>query len=738
MVRSFVLLGLALAFCFVSDVLAAPQIDSVSLRGLTIGQTTRLTLRGKQLGPDTEVKLDFDTAAVRVLPESNAQQLELEIELAADAEPKHGRLRVASAAGISDPITLGIDQLPEAPFSEQIDTTPIALTGNLTGSQLLSTTFSGKASQQLTVEVEAQRLGSKLQPLVSIVDERGTQLAYSSREVTLQGDARVEVTLPADGLYTIKLQDALFKGGAPGHFRLKVGQFSYADLQFPLARNQADLQGDGSQGEKIAGSFQGKSEAGPFSGPQPKIYASDIPEVTIAAGDQPSDTSIGAAPIGISSVLSEPKETDAFLIDVTPGTKYRAEVFAQRLNSPVDAVLEIRKPDGGMLASSDDQNNTPDPAAVFDVPQGINQVKVSVHDVTRAGGPLHLYRIAVTPANHADFHLHIPTPAINIPAGGSAVMEVIAERRGFGGPIALNLPNLPAGVQVSLNEIPARADRALITFTAAADAKQSAVVTVGGEAKAKEQTARHAAAIGGSAAGFGVAAAEENLGIGIIQKPQLTLAFAGPLAANALGLGQATPLKVKVQRGEGQTGPVRFSLVTSQVIPEDKGKPDMSKAIKLSGEPVLAADQSEMELSISVPQELKDIAWDVAVKGELLSDDKKQVKGSATTEAVRMTMGSPLFLALTGESIVRLKGKISRAGGFTEAVTIVAEGLPKEAKAAPVEIAADKTDFELEIVLPSGIQANQLGNVKLVAKSKRNGEDTTSNSVAIKLETGSK
>ncbi|PQO37017.1 hypothetical protein C5Y96_07610 [Blastopirellula marina] len=738
MVRSSVLIALALAFCVASNVLAAPQIDSVSLRGLTIGQTTRLTLRGKQLGPNPEVKLNFPTDAVRVLPESNPQQLELEIVLPQDAVPMHGQLRVATTTGISVPITLGIDQLPEAPFSEQIDTLPIALTGNLTGAQLLSTSFSGKAGQHVIAEVEAQRMGSKLQPLVSIIDERGTQLAYSSREVTLHGDARVEVKLPADGVYTIKLQDVLFKGGSPGHFRLKVGQFSYADLQLPLALSQQEIQSDGSPGMKMAKDFQSKSESGPFSGPQPKIYASEIPEVTVAASDKPSETTTGAAPIGISSVLSEPKETDAFLIDVTPGTKYRAEVFAQRLNSPVDAVLEIRKPDGGMLASSDDQNNTPDPAAVFDVPQGINQVKVSVHDVTRAGGPLHLYRIAVTPANHADFHLHIPSPAINIPAGGSAVMEVIAQRRGFGGPIALNLPNLPAGVTASLNEIPARADRALVTFTAAADAKQSAVVSVEGEVKAKEHTVRHAAAIGSDAAGFGVAASEENLGIGIIQKPQLTLAFASTPAANALGLGQSTPLTVKVQRGEGQTGPVRFSLVTSQVIPEDKGKPDMTKAIKLNGEPVLAADQSEMQLSLSVPQELKDIAWDVAVKGELLSDDKKQVKGSATTEAVRMTMGSPLFLALTGESIVRLKGKISRAGGFTEAVTIVAEGLPKEAKAAPVEVKADKTDFELEVVLPSGIQANQLANVKLVAKSKRNGEDTTSNSVAIKLETGTK
>lgn len=738
MVRSVVFVGLALLLSLTSNAVAAPRVDTASLRGLTIGQTTRLTLRGKELGPDPEVKLDFMTDAVRILPESSAERLELEIELSSDVAPMHGHLRIASATGISAPITLGIDQLPEAAFSEKIETLPVALSGNLSGSQLLSTTFSGKAGQLVIAEVEAQRLGSKLQPMVSIVDERGTQLAYSSREVTIQGDARVEVELPANGTYTIKLQDVLFKGGSPGHFRLKVGQFNYADLLLPLALNSKNTADETPPPETFVETSINRGTPGPFSGPRPKIYSSNFSEVSIVPGDQPGDSSIGAAPIGVSSVLSEPKETDAFLINVTPGMKYRAEVFAQRLNSPVDAVLEIRKPDGGMLASSDDQNNSPDPAAVFDVPQGVSQVSVSVRDVARAGGPLHLYRIAITPANHADFHLHIPSPAINIPAGGSAVLEVIAQRRGFGGPIALDFLELPEGIQVSLNEIPARADRALVTFTASADAKLSAVGMVIGRAKVKEQEITRVSAVGAEAGGFGLAVSEENLGIGIVQMPKLTLAYGSTPAANALGLGQSTPLMVKVQRGEGQTGPIRFSLVTSQEIPQDKGKPDLSKAIKLNGEPIMAADQSEMTLSLSVPQELKDIAWDVAVKGELLSDDKKQVKASATTPAVRLTMGSPVFLALTGESIVRLKGKISRAGGFAEAVTIAVEGLPKEAKAAPVEVVADKTDFEIEIVLPTGIQAKQLADVKLIAKTKRNGEDTTSNQVAIKLETGTK
>ncbi|MBI1249545.1 hypothetical protein GC197_17105 [bacterium] len=755
MLRSTVFLGVALASLLGTTAFAAPQIDSISLRGLTIGDKTRLTLQGKELGPETEVQFDFPVASAVVLEGSNDKRLDLEVELPADVAPRQGHLRVRSSTGISSPITLGVDRLPNGPFVDKIEQLPIAMSGSLGGAQLLTTTFQGKAKQRVVVDVEAQRIGSKLQPLVSIVDERDTQLAYSSRDAAAQGDARLVIELPEDGTYTVKLHDALFRGASPGHFRLKVGDFQVADLAYPLAiRHQKDSENlsllashaTAQPGQVNLSAALPKEEqlasmpvelATPFSGPRPRVIVSDIDEFAETDG-RDAKKSIGAAPIGISGILKQPKERDEFLVDVTPGTKYRAELFAQRINSPVDAVLEIRKPDGGMLSSADDQKDTPDPAAVFDVPKEVNQIKLSVRDLSGEGGDLHVYRLVVTPVRHPDFTLKVPNQAINIPAGGSAVMEVIAERRAFKGPIALALPNLPSGVEVSLNEIPAGADRALVTLTAAKDAAASAVGPLLGTTKIGEQTTRRIANIGNQASTIGLPPEQTDLGIAVVASPKLILAFQSTPPADAMGLGQSTELSVKVERGAKQTGPVRFSLVTSQIVPEDKGKPDLNKAIKLAGNPVLAADQSEMKLSLSAPQELADIAWDVAVRGELLSADKKQVLAEATTPAIRMTLGSPLFLALTGETVVRLKGKITRAGGFAEPVTVVAEGLPKEAKAAEVVVPGDKTDFVVEITLPPGIKPDQLKQVRLVAKTKHSGKDATSNPIGIKLETGTK
>ncbi len=755
MLRFAMLLGLALLFSWTTSVSAAPQIDNASLRGLTIGKTTKLSLQGKQLAPNPVIKLDFPASDVRVLPQSNTQTIELEIDLPQDAKPRHGHLRVVTPTGISNPITLGIDSLPQAPFTDTIDSLPIALSGNLSGSQLLSTSFQGKAGQRVVVDVAAQRLGSKLQPLVSIVDHRDTQLAYSSREITAQGDARLVVELPNDDTYTIKLQDVLFRGGSPGHFRLKVGDFAFADMVYPLAVHKTEDTASLKPLSTLATEAPLPTSlpnwnandptlanlpveiAGPFSGPRPTVLRSDVPEVS-EPESYDGTTSIGTAPLGISGILREPKERDEFLIDVTPGTKYRAELFAQRIHSPVDAVLEIRKPDGAMLASSDDQNDTPDPATTFDVPPDVPQVKLTVYDLSHAAGPNHAYRLLVTPANRPDFHLHVQPQSVNIPAGGSAVVEVVAARRGFNEAIVLSFPHLPEGVTTSLHEIPARADRALVTFTATSEAHQASVGPILGETEINGQRIVREAAVGPTPTIFGLAPESSQLGIGILQKPKLLVAWSGEVPENALGLGQVTALPLRVTRGENQTGPVRFSLITSQVTPQTNGKPDLAKAIKLTKEIVLEADQADATLNLSTPPELDDIAWDIAVKAELLSADKKKVVATSVSPAKRFSLGSPLFLALNGETVVRFKGKISRAGGFNHPAIVAVNGLPQEAKSAAVEVPADKSDFTIEVTLPPGIKPEQLANVKVVATAKRNGADVTSNPIPITLETGVK
>src|SRR5439155_5164937 len=49
----------------------------------------------------------------------------------------------------------------------------------------------------------------------------------------LDGDARLEATLPEDGEYTVAIHDAEYAPPAPSFFRLKLGEWTCVDQVFP-------------------------------------------------------------------------------------------------------------------------------------------------------------------------------------------------------------------------------------------------------------------------------------------------------------------------------------------------------------------------------------------------------------------------------------------------------------------------------------------------------------------------
>jgi hypothetical protein len=212
-------LGLAgfLGLIFASLAAAAPTVTNTSHRGLQVGGTTTLSLQGRDLGGELKLLAPFAIAKQEVLAGGSAEQVQLAVTLANEVAPGIYAVRVAGRSGISPPLVLGVDRLPQQPFAEQITTLPAALTGALGGGQILKTTFPGQKDQPLVVDVEANRIGANFKPVVRVYDSRGKQLAYSPPVPALAGDARVSLKLPVDDTYTIELHDLLYRAGVPGH-----------------------------------------------------------------------------------------------------------------------------------------------------------------------------------------------------------------------------------------------------------------------------------------------------------------------------------------------------------------------------------------------------------------------------------------------------------------------------------------------------------------------------------------
>ncbi len=487
---------------------SAPRIDRLSLRGLQAGGITTLVIEGADLLPEPKLHLTAPGVSYQLKDGATPQRLEAEFTVDGGCPAGIYLLRAASASGISEAAALGIDNLPQLPFAPQVSVPSIALSGALSGNQVLSTTVEGKKDQRLLVEVEARRLGSKLDPVIHVYDNRHTQLIWSGGLPAIGDDARCEVTLPSDGQYTIELHDALFRGASPGFFRLKIGDFRYADLVYPLAVQQgvaakfefletnlpADARadatltlGDGVPSDVLPAPWPAETPL--LSGTRPAVIVSDHAEIVEAA---PADKiqEIVVAPVAINGRIGVKGEQDRYRLAVTPGQQLRFDVLARRAGSALDGVLSIQKEDGAELATNDDRPGTSDPGLDFKVPDGVSAVVVALRDLYGNGGAEHVYRIAIDVAGSPDFTLSIASDRALVPKDGSALVRVLVKRAGYPGPIDLKFPNLPPSVSITGNQIPARASEALVTLSAPGLAPVQSVTSVVG-ANAGEKVSIH-------------------------------------------------------------------------------------------------------------------------------------------------------------------------------------------------------------------------------------------------------
>jgi hypothetical protein len=146
------------------------------------------------------------------------------------------------------------------------------------------------------------------------------------------------------------------------------------------------------------------------------------------------------------------------------------EVFARRLNSPLDSFLRVTDADGKQLACNDDLDDKQsgllthhaDSRVQFDPPSnGVYFVHVS--DAQRQGGPEHGYRLRLD-RPRPDFALRVVPSGINGAPGATVPVTIYAVRKdGFAGEIQAVVAT--EGFQLSGGRIPAGSDSVTATLT---------------------------------------------------------------------------------------------------------------------------------------------------------------------------------------------------------------------------------------------------------------------------------
>ncbi|MEZ6056101.1 MAG: PPC domain-containing protein [Planctomycetaceae bacterium] len=468
---------------------AAPRFSSVLPRGVQRGTEVELTLTGTSL-QDAEELMLYD-AGVEVLsleqPEKDDQKgriLKAKIRIADNCELGTQRLRVRTRSGITEIQNLYVGALPVVVEVEpntdfdkpQVISNNVTVQGRVDREDVDFYVVEAKKGERLTAEVFGMRLGfsdggNSFDPYVAILNEQRFELSASDDTPLVYRDAVASIIVPEDGKYTIQIRDAAYQGDGRAVYLLSIGQYP---------RPQAVVPAGGKPGEKVSVTLLGD-----VSGPIVREYTlPTVPsdrfglEVADEHGVSPSAqpfrvspldnfieqepnnsrevASAGAAPGAFNGVISEPGDVDYFRFKATKGQVIDVDVFARRLRSPLDAVVNVYRADNGQRLGGNDDSRGPDSYVRVTAPEEAEYV-VEISDHLKRGGETFAYRVEVSPvspgveAQPVDIARYVQ-PDFVIPQGSGRGMVVNVQRRDFGGPVAFRCEDLPAGVRIECPE----------------------------------------------------------------------------------------------------------------------------------------------------------------------------------------------------------------------------------------------------------------------------------------------
>jgi hypothetical protein len=178
-------------------------------------------------------------------------------------------------------------------------------------------------------------------------------------------------------------------------------------------------------------------------------------------------------PIIINGRIDHPGDWDVFRFQGQAGDAIVAEVYARRLDSPLDSVLKLTEADGKQLAFNDDHE---DKGAGLDTHYADSYLTATlpsdgayyIHlgDVQRQGGTEFAYRLRISPPR-PDFALRVVPSNLNVRGGASVPLTVYALRRdGFTNEITLTLQDAPPGFKLTGAKVPANQDQVRLTLMA--------------------------------------------------------------------------------------------------------------------------------------------------------------------------------------------------------------------------------------------------------------------------------
>ncbi len=461
------------------------------------------------------------------IKESIAERVIIEVTIDPNAPPGDREIRLGTPAGLTNPICFQVGLLPEASEEDSLDpksldpntpvTTdiniPVLVNGQIKTGEVDRFRFDAQRGQNLVIEAQARSLMPYLadavpgwfQAALTLYDSNGNEVAFADH-YQFNPDPVLFYKVPKDDSYELEIRDTLYRGREDFVYRVSIGELPFITGIFPLGGSVPvyswitgwNLANTKVQLESASGMSSFLSRRFTYNNIQqttfqfnkwvtnPVSYMMDtIPE---CVGDNSNDNMRHAQwillPKIVNGRIAHPGDVNVFKFNGHAGEEIVAEVYARRLQSPLDSLLRFMDSKGRVLAYNDDfedkecglLTHQADSYLRVKLPEdGTYYVQLS--DAQNHGGDEYAYRLRIGPPQ-PDFALRITPSSINIPAGHSVPVTVYAFRKdGFNGDIQVvlnqtstpdnsKLQTLNPKLVLSGGRIPAGHDHVRMTLTA--------------------------------------------------------------------------------------------------------------------------------------------------------------------------------------------------------------------------------------------------------------------------------
>ena len=464
----------------------------------------------------------------------------LQLTLATNAAPGDHEIRVQTPGGLSNPLKFCVGLLPETakpawkavpkergsmnpaipPPTEATVKLPAVINGQIPPGGVDRYRFQAQQGMELVVVAAARELIPYLADAVpgwfqadmTLYDAKGRELQYADH-YQFHPDPILHYTIPQDGDYIVEIRDSIYRGREDFVYRITLGELPYVTSIFPLggpagARTTVELKG---WNLPVTTLTVTNTEPGiyPLSVRKEDHISNRVPfavdPLPECLEQEPNDSIATAQrvtlPIIVNGRIDKPGDWDVFRFQGRAGDTIVAEVYARRLDSPLDSVLKLTDASGKQLAFNDDYE---DKGAGLDTHYADSYIRttlpadgafyIHIGDAQLQGGPEFAYRLRLS-SPRPDFALRVAPSSLSVRGGASVSLTVYALRRdGFTNEITLSLQDAPAGFKLNGAKVPANQDQVRLTLQApAAPTEKPLALSLEGRAMIQGHTVVHRA-----------------------------------------------------------------------------------------------------------------------------------------------------------------------------------------------------------------------------------------------------